>query len=411
MSPPDAPPPDRDPRRPTSTGRGSSFSTPALADDEADRSAPPVGDDRSLPLRLIAWISGNLGLKALALILALMMWQLVREKIEKEETLPGVSVRVVDLPAGIRIQGPGLYSVTLTLKGTQAEVARARVNYEKDRPEITVRMATPDAGLTEGVARLSERESFGFPFLGNEVVQPLKTPLEIPWYRVSTKSVPVVPRFRLPYDRPDIRLPTSPAPAAEPTTVAVTGPERVVRDLKELPTDEVDVAEWLKGKPDVATTPLPWSMGFDGWRTRGELRDRTLVTIEPEIVKGKLKLKLNAARELSLPILTASPAGLDLSAYADWEVAIEGSSDYDASARTLRVGLTGDSQAIEELALKSEGWGLLVVLPPPPRSGDEPPTSLKVPVDLLVRRDSQAVLRLQGTPSVFVSLKPKPKPK
>ncbi len=358
--------------------------------------------------RVLAWVGGNLGLKVLALILALMMWQLVREKIEKEETIPSVTVRVADLPQGVRIPGSGAFQVTLVLKGTQAEVARARVNYEKDRPEITVKLPPLDPRLTEGVAHITDRESFGFPFLGSEVVQPLKTPLDIPWYRVRTVTVPVTPRFRLPYDRPELQLPQSPPPT-EPATVAVTGPERVVADLKELPTDEIDVAEWLKGKPEIATTPLTWTKGFDGWRRRDELRDRSLVTLEPEMVKGKAKLRLLAARELSLPLLITSPPGLDLSAYADWEVVIEGSNDYDPATRSLRVSLNGDSQAIEELALKPEGWGLLVVLPPPPRTGAEPPTSLKVPVDLLARRDSQAVLRLQGAPSVFVSLKPKPR--
>ena len=382
--------------------------SPESPDDAVEGAPPPGPDGRSPARRLVAWVTGNLGLKALALILALMMWQLVREKIEKEETIPSVTVRVVDLPAGIRIQGAGAFQVTLTLKGTTAEVARARVNYERDRPEITVKLPPLDERLTEGVAHVTDRESFGFPFLGSEVVQPLKTPLDVAWYRVRTVTVPVTPRFRMPFDRPELQLPAS-RPTAEPPTVAVTGPERVVGDLKELPTDEIDVAEWLKDKPDFATTPLTWAKGFDGWRMRDDLRDRSLVTIEPEQVKGKVKLRLMAAREISLPLLTTSPPGLDLSAYADWEVVIEGSNDYDAATRSLRVSLSGDTQAIEELLLKPEGWGVLVVLPPPPRAGAEPPTSLKVTVDLLARRDSQALLRLQGAPSVFVSLKPKGK--
>jgi len=402
-SPPGTPPPAPEPPRASAPVRGSSFSIPApLLEDDADPAAPTGPDGRSATRKVFSWVSGNLGLKVLALILALMMWQLVREKIAKDETIPGVTVRVVDLPPGIRIPGTGLFEVTLRLKGTQAEVARARVNYEKERPEITVKLTGLDPAATEGVARYSAREAFGFPFLGSEVVQPLETALEVPWYRVRTVTVPVVPRIRLPYDRADLLLPTSP-PTADPPTVAVTGPERVVGDLKEIVPDEVDVAEWLKGKPEIATTPLAWKKGFDAWRTRGVMRDKTLVTIDPELVTGKVKLRLLAAETLALPLLLVSPPGLDLGAYVDWTVVVEPGPDYDSAAKTLRVSLSGDSQSIEELRQKPDGWGLLAELPPPPVGGAEPTDNLKVAVDLRTRRDSQASLRLQGAPSVFIS--------
>lgn len=383
---------------------------PRAAPLEHELAPPPVRRWRGP----VGWVLNDAGLKALALILAVMMWQLVRGQVEMTDTVENVTVEVRDLPIDLRIVGGNQRLVSLTLSGPAGDVRRVKAELVRTQSPIVFRLEDVTGAHGE-TGSVTNPKKFAYPVEGAaEVVSQINPPLRFEWYRVRDVEVRVGDPELAPIPgRSDVELLSGSIRIEEPRTVRVTGPIEVVEPLAApgavLPLDPVDASRWVEQDLD-PTTAFSWESGFDRWRGKDELKLDDLLTIEPARVKGTLRLRFVKTEPVENALVLLFPPGTGREDYAgwDWEISATGGA-YDAARRTLRLGFSAEARVIEELKAKPGQWAFAATLPPPPKEGEKVPTNERVAVVFLwLRPEPAPAARLDGGPNVFITLKRKP---
>ncbi len=175
------------------------------------------------------WPFGHLGLKAVSVGLAMVLWLAVagEETVERGLRVP---LELQQLPPGLEVQGEPISLVDVRVRGTSGALAEltpgdlvAVVDLRGARPGRRVFPLTPD----------QVRAPFGV-----EVVQVTPASVAFEFEGAATRRVPVVPAIE-----------GSPAPGfvvgeatADPADVEITGPASAVHGVKEALTEPVSVA-------------------------------------------------------------------------------------------------------------------------------------------------------------------------
>ena len=175
------------------------------------------------------WPLQHLGLKLLALAMALVLWMVVsgEETVERGLRVP---LELQQVPAGLELTGDVPTTVDARVRGPSGTVSRLAAG--------DVVAVLDLRGAAEG-RRLfpMTREQMRVPF-GVEVVQVSPSAIAIGFEQSATRQVPVVPA-----------VDGHPAPGyivgartAEPARVEVVGPESAVKNVAEVLTEPVSVA-------------------------------------------------------------------------------------------------------------------------------------------------------------------------
>jgi hypothetical protein len=391
---------------------------PAAVDTAPPRAAeaPAAGTARA-PRRGPAWKRAlaavfvhDLPLKGLALVLAVLAWQLVREQVITPIVVSDISVEVTEIPPDVAVIEATGRRVRISLRGTRAEVERARALLESE-PRIKVSLPELPKGVDSGTtAPIKHPSDFVYPFERADLVTGVDDPVVIEWVRLAERTVPVLaPEVSL---KPGTPLEPAPGwPTLDTTKVKVRGPKSVVEGLSSVQPDPIDPSAWLAQNPDLASL-YSWTSGFETWRGTSPLRTERVLTIDPATVKGRLKLRPVAApRAVEHALRLVLPPGA-ADALAAWDVVVEGGPEYDRSTRRIRLTLKGEKKALDEIEASPDDWSYVVEVPPPSDSGD-PVEKVSVPVRLLLGTHAAtgkalgAGVVLDGTPMVQITLRRK----
>jgi hypothetical protein len=380
---------------------------PRAAEAPAGTAPAPLPVGPAWKRAVLAVFVHDLPLKVLALTLAVLTWQLVRERVTTPITVSGIAVEVTDVPPDVAVIDPRGRLVKVSLLGTRAEVERARALLE-DEPRIKVSLPDLPKGVDSGTtAPIKHPSDFSYPFERADLVSSVD-PVVIEWVRLAERTVPVVaPEVAL---KPGTPLEPAPGwPTLDATRVRVRGPQTVVQGLASIPPDPIDPSAWLALNLDLAT-PYAWTSGFDGWRGTDPLRDPRVLTIEPEKVTGKLKFRpvapprdVEHALRLLLP-----PGSPDL--LARWVAEVEGGPEYDRNTQRIRLTLKGDKKVLDELEANPDAWSYVADVPAPSDAG-EAVENVRVPVRVLfgslpaTGKPLGSGVVLDGNPVVVVSLR------
>ena len=175
------------------------------------------------------WPFRQLGLKALSLGLALLLWMVIAgdETVERGLRVP---LELQQFPAGLELQGEPPALVDVRVRGSSAILSRVGAG------DI---VAVLDLGASRPGRRLFQLtpEQVRTPF-GVEVVQVAPASIVFVFENSATRRVPVVPA-----------VDGEPAPgyvlgpvSADPPTVEIAGPESAVKQATEALTEPVSVA-------------------------------------------------------------------------------------------------------------------------------------------------------------------------
>jgi hypothetical protein len=217
------------------------------------------------------------GLLLLALVLAILMWEVVRAGVEHEEYVRGVRI-VPRTPAGHRayVDGP----IAFPLRGPRGQVESWRAALARTGDSIILEVGENAAGEDRRSLRPG-RDRFVFPFpewllgaAGRDLV-----PTGGSVYRLLEQTVAVAePRIVLPEGTPRVTI--------NPPTVTVVAPRGVLGDR--IQPDPLDLREVFQPPFDLAT-PIQRRLTFNEWREdrrpageRGYGRERADVEV-PEV--------------------------------------------------------------------------------------------------------------------------------
>jgi hypothetical protein len=355
---------------------------------------------------VLGWVTNDLGLKVLALLLAFMLWNLARSRIDSHDEVL-VEVTLVPPDPTIRVVGgPERGTVKLKLHGTRSEVERVKQALEHGGARISHRF-TVDASDDGRIGPIDDPRRFSFPVEGAAYVVEEMPAVEARWVRVE--------RRRLTFQKPEIEKTTRTDIDVDPPEfpdfpermLEVEAPVTMFRGPRAIATvtpDPVSIQAFLDdpaGDPDLLT-PFPFETGFTRWLRSVANPEDHLVTVTPDKVKGKVRVRVRRAGSLQSTVLLSAP---DLDRYRDYDVEIK-STDYDAATRRLTLGVRGEPKVVEALRKAPGSWQFQILLPPPPAVGEPPGPPANVPVSLWFR-DSAAppAVRLVGDPHVFVTLR------
>src|SRR5262245_54192793 len=177
----------------------------------------------------MSWLRSDPSLKAASVVLAVFVWMYVRSE-EKPVQVLAVPLHLEGLAGDLAPVGRTLEHVTVRVRADQATMReltpsqlQATVHLEDAQPGEQEMMLGPDiVHAPPGVEVLS--------------VDPSRLTLTIE--RRSQREVPVIARFRgqppPPFERGGYTV--------SPSKVVVQGPERIVRQVEEAVTEEVDLS-------------------------------------------------------------------------------------------------------------------------------------------------------------------------
>ena len=210
----------------------------------------------------------HLGLKALSLGLAIVLWLIVagEEAVERGLRVP---LELQQVPAGLELQGNSPAFVDVRVRGGSTTLTR--MSAEDIVAVLDLRSTTPGERLFQMTP-----EQVRVPF-GVEVIQIIPSSLTLTLERTRTRVVPVKALWE-----------GDPAPGYEvgevtttPSTVEVAGPESVVNRVTEAVTDPVSVA----GKRQTVTGTV--SVGFVDQQLRVQNPHPATVNVQVEITRAK----------------------------------------------------------------------------------------------------------------------------
>jgi hypothetical protein len=410
---PETPPPPPTSPRPEDSGasdrghdgdpsRPSPYDALRPAGDGAARAAN-VGVRVSGPL---GWLVNDVGLKVLALLLAFMLWHLVRGRIESTETAK-FRVMLVPPEPHIRVVGgcdQGAFEVTL--HGTRAEVDRVKSEFAS----LNVPVECPfSVDRSDGgrIGPITDPHRLDFPIDGAAAVISQMPAIEAHWVRVETRMIPFNRPEVVAAGRSDIVTDEPKFPDLAERVVEVEAPTSMFRGdaaLDSLQPDPIDLRAWLADNVGVDfTTPVPFELSFDRWRAAAPGRGLDVVTIKPAQIKGKVRVYQRPAATLESGVRVLL-AGSDIDRYSRIDVEIK-SSEYDTASKRLKLDVRGDPKTVEALRAQPNDWSFAIALPPP-GPGDSPVLNVKAPVFLWFRPDvAPPSIKLFGEPFVFVTLR------
>lgn len=179
-------------------------------------------------------MKGNWYLRILALLLALLSWYLVTGR-ERVDTWVRVKLEMTGFPDGLVLVGTPRNHLDVLVRGPKGLI-------RKIEPEglvytVDTRSVVPGPNtLAIDTGALPVSKLF-------EIMEVRPSVLELEAQRRMTRNVPV----RLVLTESSARDQQA-SSVLEPAAVSVTGPESVVRDLKDIPTQPVMLPEDLAGK-------------------------------------------------------------------------------------------------------------------------------------------------------------------
>lgn len=352
---------------------------------------------QGLGARLVA----DAPLKLLAVLVAVLLWNAVRDRILVEEPA-SVAVRLVPPDASVRVErGNDRGRVTLTLKGTRAEVERIRGELSSTSEPARYVFSVP-AGVNSGrVGPLNRGDQLQFPVEGAASLVKSFTPeLEATWHRIVA--------VKLKLGAPSVQKSAKYAnveyepPQFTDTEVTVTGPAALFASglPLEITPDPVDLSAWLDTDPDLYT-PFPFESGFDEWRRSGPLRGTDLVEIRPERVRGTVMLRPRKSERVANRVRELWDSA-ELA--REWELTIRASTTYDPATRLLTGELRGDPRALEALKKTPGEWSYAIAVPAP-KPGEPPGENEQAEVFLWFRTQPTQAVRLASKMTVYYTLK------
>jgi hypothetical protein len=344
-------------------------------------------------------LTSDLPLKALALVLAVLAWLVVREKLETDETVANVPVEIV-VPDSVVLLAPENPTVNLRLRGTWGEVARARQAMASARGiRLRLRQLQQMAkGEPSGRDNVRSTSVFDFPFDFPHIVT-LESVLTVEWSLVQERTLPVEGPAIVFLGHSDV---VADEAVPDETTVRLVGPATLLGSpsLRAVRLDDVDATRWLKTNPDLAT-PYPWESRFDQWRRQDPyLRSERVLKIVPGTIKGKVRFRAVGGRVLSHVLWQEieNPSWRDA-----FEYEIK-SPEYDPATRVLRLGVRGAPDVLDRMERDPSSWRFVVALPPPPE-GDAEQRDVEVPVQLRAPDGANVSLDNTRNSTVFVSVR------
>ena len=210
----------------------------------------------------------HLGLKALSLGLAIVLWLIVagEEAVERGLRVP---LELQQVPAGLELQGDSPTFVDVRVRGGSSVLSR--MSSADIVAVLDLRSATPGERLFQ-----MSPEQVRTPF-GVQVIQVIPSSISLNLERTKTRVVPVKPLWE-----------GDPASgyevgrvSATPKTVEVAGPESAVDRVTEAVTDPVSVA----GKRQTVAGTV--SVGFVDPQLRVQSPRPATVTVQVEITRAK----------------------------------------------------------------------------------------------------------------------------
>jgi hypothetical protein len=382
--------------------------------------APTVETELAPPPRRrwhgpVGVLLNDAGLKLLALVLAVMMWQLVRGRVETTDTVEGVVVEVRDLPPDLRLLGGNQRKVSLTLSGAAGDVRRVKADFNSTTSPIVLRLEDVDPDLAEGnTGSITNPLKFAYPVEGaSDLVTQINPALRFQWFRVKDVEVTVGEPTLAPIPgRSDVELVPASVQFEGARRVRVTGPIEAVASLAAegavLDPDPVDASQWVEKGGGDSISPWPWESGFNRWRGAEELKGEDLLTIEPPLVKGRMRLRFVKTEPVENFLEVLNAPGTTAEDYAPWEIVITaGAGAYNADARTLRAGFLAEERVIRDLRDRKTSWSFGVRLPPPPRDGEKVPENERLQVFFLWLSGTATPAARLDDPNVLVTFKKK----
>lgn len=314
-----------------------------------------MGPSPTLLERLIQAVTENLGLKLLALIFAVGIWawaqteQVVdsRVRVRLDYQWPEDLVRVAEVPG----------TLVVVLSGPQGLVRT--VNARDLRVPVDFSSAEEGPAQVEMAERLIE----GLP-IGLSVQQILPPAIEVEFDQPLSRPVRVKPLvigepaegFR----RVSVRV--------EPQALDIVGPQRLVRNLAEVPTDIVDIS----GVRETRSWDVPLAF------TKSSIR-----TVDGQPVKVTVELEAEIAdRTFS-------------------EVPVEAPKGWQAQPETAMVVLRGPVHIIGQIPVRK--LGVVLSLPPVPDGEERDPEQTSI--ELAYRPEaSDALVRVEhpGNPELVL---------
>jgi YbbR domain-containing protein len=267
------------------------------------------------------WVFQHLGLKALSVGLALLLWMVVagEEVVERGLRVP---LELQQFPSGLELQAEPPSFVDVRVRGGSGTLARiaptdiiAVLDLRTARPGRRVFQVTPD----------EVRVPFGI-----EVVQITPSGIALVFEKSATREVPVVPAIE-----------GDPAPGyvvgkltVDPPTVAVTGPETAVKEVAEALTETVNIAGARDGVAEEV------SVGFENPVLR--LKSPRLARVSVELVPGPNQ---RALRNVPVHLRNVTAGAQGHARPSDVDVVLRGSRQalarLDPSEVTAYVDLAG----------------------------------------------------------------------
>jgi YbbR domain-containing protein len=217
------------------------------------------------------WPFGHLGLKALSVALALLLWMVVsgEETVERGLRVP---LELQQLPAGLELNGDIPATVDVRVRGASGTLGRVSAS------DIIAVLDLRGAQAGRRLFPLTP-EQFRAPF-GVEVVQVQPSAIALAVEPSLSRQVPVMPA-----------VDGHPAPGysvgaltAEPKTVEVIGPESAVRRVTEALTEPVSV--------DGAREPIRQSVTLGLIEPSLRLKNTRVASVTVDIVPAPLERTL-----------------------------------------------------------------------------------------------------------------------
>jgi hypothetical protein len=354
-------------------------------------------------------------LKVLALILAVMMWRLTRDRLTRPEEFSDVAIAVdfegpEGRPKDIVVREVIPQFIKVTVSGTRAQIERAREAFRGNGKRVRVRVPAPEGQAPGGTyGPVTDQLRFVFPFEDAEIVTSFTPAPVVSWVRLEERTVSVrAPEVIVP---PEAGVAVALSwPQLERSSVVVRAPAEVLQGVSSIPADPVEAGSWLASKPDLAT-PMRFETGFELWRAADvSLRSREFCTITPEQVAGTVKFRRTGTRALGHALQLLMPAGA-VDDFRGWEVVVDGR-EYDAGSQRITLPVRADAKTLDDMEARAADWDFAIKVPRPPQAGEPPVQNVKVPVVLTFSPGAAAWSRagpvpavLEGSPTVFLTLR------